>query len=80
MTIVDADGITLKNVKLKYTDGTGATVYNSKNIDLSGLTLESSNKPAIKVMGSKTSNVKLSKNIAKDQLTISKEVAKNAVK
>ncbi|WP_379964339.1 glycoside hydrolase family 28 protein [Epilithonimonas sp. UC225_85] len=80
LTIVDADGITLKNVKLKYTDGTGATVYNSKNIDLSGLTLESSNKPAIKVMGSKTSNVKLSKNIAKDQLTISKEVAKNAVK
>ena len=80
LTITDADGITLKNVKLKYSDGTGATVYNSKNIDLSGLTLESANKPTIKVLGSKTSAVKLPKNVAKEQITIGKDIAKNAVK
>jgi polygalacturonase len=80
LTIVDADGIVLKNVKLKYSDGVGATVYNSKNIDLSGLTLESADKPTIKVLGSKTSAVKLPKNVAKEQITISKDIAKNAVK
>ncbi|KFC21630.1 glycoside hydrolase family 28 protein [Chryseobacterium sp. FH1] len=81
LTIVDADGITLKNVKLKYSEGTGATIYNSKNVDISGLTLESANnKPTIKVVGNKTANVKLPKTVAKEQITLSKEVAKNAVK
>lgn len=80
LTIVDADGITFKNVKLKYSDGTGATVYNSKNIDLSGLMLESANKPTIKVLGNKTAAVKLPKSVAKEQISIGKDVAKNAVK
>ena len=81
LSIVDADGITLKNVKLKYSEGTGATIYNSKNVDISGLTLESANnKPTIKVLGGKTANVKLPKTVAKEQITVSKEVAKNAVK
>ena len=80
LTIVDADGITLKNVKLKYSEGTGAVVYNSKNVDLSTLQLESSQKPTIKVLGSKTSAVKLPKDVKGEQLQISKEVAKNAVK
>ncbi len=80
LTIVDADGITLKNVKLKYSEGTGAVVYNSKNVDLSTLQLESSQKPTIKVIGSKTSAVKLPKDVKGEQLQISKEIAKNAVK
>ncbi|WP_315054609.1 glycoside hydrolase family 28 protein [Chryseobacterium indoltheticum] len=80
LTIVDADGITLKNVKLKYSEGNGAVVYNSKNVDLSTLQLESSQKPTIKVLGSKTSAVKLPKDVKGEQLQISKEVAKNAVK
>lgn len=80
LTIAGADGITLKNVKLKYSEGTGATVYNSKNIDLSGLILESASQPSIKVLGSKTSNVKLPKTVAKEQIIIGKEIAKNAVK
>jgi len=80
LTIVDADGISLKNVKLNYTEGTGAVIYNSKNIDLSTLQLTSSQKTTIKVLGSKTSAVKLPKDIKGEQLNISKEVAKNAVK
>ncbi|MCU7618796.1 glycoside hydrolase family 28 protein [Chryseobacterium sp. PBS4-4] len=80
LTIVDADGIVLKNVKLKYSEGTGAIVYNSKNVDLSTLQLEASQKPTIKVLGSKTSAVKLPKNVTGEQLQVSKEIAKNAVK
>ena len=80
LTIVDADGITLKNVKIKYTDGTGATIYNSKNVDISGLTLESSKTPLIKVIGSKTKAIKLPKGISGDRLSISKDVPKNVVK
>ncbi|MBD3903496.1 glycoside hydrolase family 28 protein [Chryseobacterium sp. Ch-15] len=80
LTIVDADGITLKNVKLTYSEGTGAVVYNSKNVDLSTLQLQSSQKPTIKVLGNKTSAVKLPKDVKGEQLSISKEVAKNSVK
>jgi polygalacturonase len=80
LIIVDADGIILKNVKLKYSEGTGAVVYNSKNVDLSSLQLEGSPKPTIKVLGSKTSAVKLPKNVTGEQLQVSKEIAKNAVK
>jgi len=80
LTIVDADGIILKNVKLKYSEGTGAVVYNSKNVDLSTLQLEGSQKPTIKFLGSKTSAIKLPKNVTGQQLQVSKEIAKNAVK
>lgn len=80
LTIVDADGITLKNVKIKYTDGTGATIYNSKNVHISGLTLESSKTPLIKVIGSKTKAIKLPKGITGDKVSVSKDVPKNVVK
>lgn len=80
LTIIDADGISLKNVKLNYTEGTGAVIYNSKNIDLLTLQLTSSQKPTIKVLGSKTSAVKLPKDIKGEQISISKEIVKNAVK
>jgi len=82
VTIVDADGIQLKNVKLKYSEGTGATIYNSKNINLSTVKFESQNKPLIKVLGNKTGLILLPKEIATDKnaLTISNEVAKNSVK
>jgi polygalacturonase len=82
VTIVDADGITLKNVKLKYAEGTGATVYNSKNINLATVKFESANKPSVKVLGNKTGAVLLPKEVMSDKnsLSIGTEVAKNAVK
>ena len=81
ISITDADGITFKNVQLKNTLGTGVTIYNSKNIDLAGITLESANTASVKVSGAKTSNVKLSKVIAQDKnkVVIAKEVTKKAV-
>jgi len=82
LTIVDADGIQLKNVKLKYSQGTGATIYNSKNINLSTVKFESSNKPVVKVLGNKTGAVVLPKEVTADKssLSIGTDVAKNAVK
>ncbi len=80
LTIMDADGITLKNVIIKYTDGTGATIYNSKNVDISGLTLESSKTPLVKVVGNKIKSVRLPSGLSADKLSVSKDVPKNAVK
>lgn len=80
LSIVDADGIVFKNVKIKYNKGTGTIIKNSKNVDLYGLTLESSTNPLVKVLGEKTSSVKLPKEITGDKLFISKEVSKKAVK
>lgn len=82
LTIVDADGIQLKNVKLIYTEGTGATIYNSKNITLSTVKFESANKPYVKVLGNKTGAVLLPKEITSDKnsLSIGTDVSKNAVK
>ncbi|MDR4954345.1 glycoside hydrolase family 28 protein [Chryseobacterium sp. ES2] len=82
LTIVDADGIQLKNVTLKYTEGTGATVYNSKNINLSTVKFESPIKPYIKILGNKTGAVALPKDLLSDKSTVSigTEVARNSVK
>lgn len=80
LTITDSDGIILKNVKLKYSEGIGATIYNSKNINLSGVVFESSKTPLVKIMGNKTSEVKLPEEISGEQIYISKEVVKNVVK
>lgn len=80
LSIVDADGIVFKNVKIKYAKGTGTIIKNSKNVDLMGLSLESANHPLVKILGDKTSAVKLPKEINGNQLFISKEVSKKAVK
>lgn len=82
LTIADADGIQLKNVKLKYTEGTGATIYNSKNVNLSTVKFESASKPYVKILGNKTGAVLLPKEITTDKnlLSIGTDVARNAVK
>lgn len=80
LTIVDADGIQLKNVQLKYSEGNGAIIYNSKNIDLSTVNLQSTQKPTIKVLGAKTKAIKLPKEVKGEQLIISKEIANKEIK
>lgn len=79
LSIIDADGIQLKNVTMKFTEGNAATIYNSKNIDLTTVKFESSKTPIIKVLGNKTSKIKLPKSINKNNISISKDVQKNAV-
>ena len=81
LNIIDADGIELKNVKFTYSEGNGATIYNSKNVDLSNVEFETTNSnPIIQVMGSKTTNVKAPKNVDKKRISISKTANKNAIK
>ncbi|MGV3587778.1 MAG: glycoside hydrolase family 28 protein [Adhaeribacter sp.] len=61
ISAVDADGITLKNVKVMPEKGSAITVYNSKNIDIKGLTYTENKAPVVQVLGPKTQNVKLAK-------------------
>ncbi|KAA5542954.1 glycoside hydrolase family 28 protein [Adhaeribacter rhizoryzae] len=69
ISAVDADGITLKNVKVIPEKGPAITVYNSKNIDIKGLTFFENNAPVVQIMGSKTQNVKLAKEDFKNAAT-----------
>jgi len=56
---VDADGIQLLNVKVIAETGPALTIYNSKNIDIQGLTFAETKSPVVKVTGPLTQNVKL---------------------
>ncbi|WP_240676143.1 glycoside hydrolase family 28 protein [Botryobacter ruber] len=73
ITSVDADGIELKNVKVITEQGPALTIYNSKNISVSGLTYNETKEPVVKVLGPKTSNVKLNN---KDFNDTSKQISK----
>lgn len=82
ITIIDSDEIILKNVTLKTTEsGTPVTVYNSKNIDISTLKIDSKEAVSLKVLGKKTTNVTIPENIKKNQklLQTSNDLPKNAI-
>ncbi|MGV3541510.1 MAG: glycoside hydrolase family 28 protein [Rufibacter sp.] len=59
ITAVDATGITLKNVKVLADKGPALTIYNSKNVQVEGLTYKEGKEPVVKVLGPLTQNVKL---------------------
>lgn len=59
ITAVDADGIKLINVKVITEKGPALTIYNSKNIDVDGLTFKDTQEPVVKVLGPLTQNIKL---------------------
>ena len=69
VSAVDANGITLKNVKVIPETGPAITVYNSKNIDISGLSFSDISSPVVQVLGPKTQNVKLDKEDFKNTAT-----------
>lgn len=60
ITIIDADGITIKNVNIKASEDYALTLYNSKHVKTSGFKFTES-KSAIKVLGEKTSNIQFDK-------------------
>ena len=80
LSIVDANGIKIKNVKIDYKEGTGAIIYDSKNVDLSTLQLNTKDGAKVKVIGKKSDKIQLPKTVNKSNVTISKDVSKNAVK
>ncbi|EJF11353.1 glycoside hydrolase family 28 protein [Pontibacter sp. BAB1700] len=66
ITAVDSDGIVLKNVRVETEQGPALTIYNSKNIDLTGFSFNESKEPAVRVLGPKTEKVRLEKKDFKD--------------
>ena len=58
---VDTDGLVLKNVKVIPTSGAALTLYNSKNIDVSGFSFGENGEKPVRVLGSLSENIKLSK-------------------
>ncbi|MBC3541168.1 glycoside hydrolase family 28 protein [Rufibacter sediminis] len=82
ISAVDASGISLKNVKVITEKGPALTIYNSKDIQVQGLTFNQNKEPVVKVMGPLTKNVKLeSKDFASaaTQISTGKELGKAAV-
>ncbi|AKD03742.1 glycoside hydrolase family 28 protein [Pontibacter korlensis] len=73
ITAVDSDGIQLKNVKVLAEKGPALTIYNSKNIEVNGLTYGDTQEPVVKVLGPLTQNVKLE---SKDFKNTSTQVSK----
>lgn len=57
IVMIDADDIELKNVKVLISNGPTLTIYNSKNVDVSGLEYKDSQEPVVKLLGELTQNV-----------------------
>ena len=73
ITAVDADGIKLINVKVITEKGPALTIYNSQNVEVSGLSFDETQGPVVKVLGPLTKNVKLE---SKDFKNASQQVSK----
>ncbi|MCJ8167032.1 glycoside hydrolase family 28 protein [Pontibacter sp. E15-1] len=73
ITAVDADGITLKNVKVITESGPALTIYNSKNIKVTGLSYDETQGPVVTVLGPLTQNVQLE---SKDFKNAAQQVSK----
>ncbi|MFD2033730.1 glycoside hydrolase family 28 protein [Belliella marina] len=58
---VDTDGLVLKNVKVIPTSGAALTLYNSKNVDVSEFSFGENGEKPVRVLGSLSENIKLSK-------------------
>ncbi|MFB9862824.1 glycoside hydrolase family 28 protein [Rufibacter immobilis] len=82
ISAVDASGITLKNVKVLAEKGPALTIYNSKNVNVQGLTYKDTQEPVVKVLGPLTQNVKLANKDFKNtqtQISKGKDLGKTAV-
>jgi polygalacturonase len=59
---MDATGITIKNLNLKTVNYPSITLVNTKNVSISGLTLNNAEEPLISVNGENTEDVKIELN------------------
>lgn len=80
ITLIDADGITFKNVKVIHDKGSAMTVYNGTSLNLDQLYLKESEKPSIRVFG-KSENISISNSsIGEQNVSRAKEVSTDAIK
>lgn len=54
---MDADGISIKNMKLKTSRFPSITLYNNKNVKITDIVLSKSDSPAVSINGNKTKNI-----------------------
>lgn len=79
ITAIDANGITLTNVKVIASEDYALTIYNSKNVVSENFSVEES-KNTIKVLGAKTENIQFSKsNVSSNNIKLGKELNKKAI-
>ncbi|MFO7658529.1 MAG: glycoside hydrolase family 28 protein [Bacteroidales bacterium] len=78
--LFDADKVTLKNVTVKPANGLAVFIYNSKNINISGLIAESDSEKLVRVTGELNSNI-VFENIefGLNKVTLDNNVPENAV-
>ncbi|WP_224999002.1 glycoside hydrolase family 28 protein [Cesiribacter sp. SM1] len=57
ITMIDSDGIALRNVKVLAANGPTLTIYNSKNVAVSGLAYQDTKEPVVRLLGEQTKNV-----------------------
>lgn len=82
ISMVDADGIFFNNVKVVTQKGYPLTIYNTRNMTITDFRGQSSSDGVVRVLGTKTDNVKLSKadfSAPDTQVVVGKEVGKKAV-
>ena len=81
ITLIDADGITLKNVKLIHKKETGLIVYNSANIEMDKFSIVSDEKlPMVRILGKETKSVRfINSAIRSKEVFVSPEVPANAL-
>lgn len=82
ISIIDADGITFKNVTVKADKGPALLMHNGKNVTIDGFNYEINNATAIDIYGSLTKKVKINltnKEINKSISYISDDVTKDEI-
>ncbi len=57
ITMIDADGVKLTNVQVLAAEGPTLTIYNSKNVAVSGLAYGDTSGEVVRLLGDKTQNV-----------------------
>lgn len=83
ISMVDADGVTFKDVTVVTEKGYPLTIYNTRNISISGFEGKTSGVGLVQVLGAKTDKVSLVESDYSDcktEVVIGKEVDKKAVK
>lgn len=82
VSIIDADGIKMRNVKVTADEGPAFMIYNGRNIDIDELEVEFSGNTAFAVFGDCTSDIKIQQKVAlemENKVKIGAEVAVNEV-
>ncbi len=82
ITMVDCEGITLKNIQLQHQNGEAVTIHNSQKIDLTQLKFKDNGKAIVHIMGDKSGEINFSEkdfDNVEAQIKRSNEVAKDAI-